>query len=61
MYDYDFNSVVISTIGGRVVRAEKLKSVTAYEVDTSNFIKGIYIVVIETSKGEIWSEKLIKQ
>lgn len=50
---------VISTDGKQIL--SEAANDTSYQLNVSNFSKGIYIISIETAKGEIVSKKLIKE
>ncbi|WP_343623190.1 3-coathanger stack domain-containing protein [Flavobacterium lindanitolerans] len=59
-YDEPIHNLLISSIDGRTIFSKILKT-NSYEIDLSNYKNGIYIVTIQTSNGNIFTSKLIKE
>ena len=52
--------ITIYSTDGKLIYSKKIENLLQYDVDVSNYSKGIYILSIETNNGNIISEKLIK-
>lgn len=59
--DFKMKQISISSLNdNRVILNQKIDNLESVEVDVSRFEKGIYIVSIESTTGEILTQKLIK-
>ena len=59
--DIKMKQISISSLNdNRVVIMQKIDNLESIEVDVAQFDKGIYIVSIELTTGEILTQKLIK-
>ncbi len=59
--DFKMKQISISSLNdNRVILNQKIDNLESVEVDVTRFEKGIYIVSIESTTGEILTQKLIK-
>lgn len=55
-----FSSILVSSIDGKLIFSQSIKNQNTYQLDLSNYQKGIYLISIETTDGKVLREKIIK-
>lgn len=53
--------MVLSSIDGKIILSKEGINDTVYELNTTSYEKGIYLITIESDEGKIYTEKFIKE
>lgn len=61
MVQNSFNKITITSLDGKLVKSQLIENTSEYSLDVSGISQGIYIIAVETNKGEKISTKLIKE
>ena len=51
----------LSSIDGKIILSKEGINDTVYELNTTSYEKGIYLITIESDEGKIYTEKFIKE
>ena len=60
MKDAQSIEVSISTIEGKIVNERNIEKTDKTLIDVSSYANGIYIVIVTSENGQVYTKKLIK-